>query len=73
MFFVARSGGEKVNITAVGQFQTLAQLGYGQRKIAYGNIGLADSAEVFLQSFSVHRRYGRYLESAARKVFLQRF
>ena len=43
MAFVAQCGSEDIGFTAIFQFQTLAQFGYGKREVADGDVRLGDS------------------------------
>ena len=54
-------GSEKIKITTIGQFQASAQLCHGERKIAHGNVGPADSPFLFIEDTAViwKRRPGK--------------
>lgn len=43
MAFVAQCGSEDIGFTAIFQFQTLAQFGYGEGKVAGGDVCLGDA------------------------------
>ena len=43
MAFVAQCGSEDIGFTAIFQFQTLAQFGYGEGEVAGGDVRLGDA------------------------------
>ena len=43
MALIAQSGGKDIGFTAIFQFQTLAQFGYGKRAVAGSDVRLGDS------------------------------
>ena len=69
---IAEGGGKEVGIAALCQMQLPAQLGYGSREIAGGEIGLGEVAEERFQATLREIAHANYAEAAAGEVWDER-
>ena len=65
---VGQRGGEPVVLAAFFEFETLAQLGHGGRKIAHGEVGARGALTEMAQLLLAESRDAFHFEHAARKI-----
>ena len=65
---VGHCSGKYILVAAFLHLEPVSQFGYGQWKVAGGDVGLVYSSKRFSQFFLVHGCYARYGELTAREV-----
>ena len=68
MLAIGKGCGKEIGVATIAEFESFAQLCYGEWEIPDGDIGMGDAGECTAQLLFVHRGHMFYVEDATRET-----